>query len=122
MARSVIIGTGSYIPTVIKKNSDFLNQAFYTEDNTLIPQTPKIIEKFEKITGIAERRYVEMDLRTSDIAAIAGRLAIEDCHIDPETLDLLIVAHNFGDVRDYNMQIDTVPSLANRVKQLLKIK
>ena len=122
MPRTVIIGTGSYIPTVIKKNSDFLHQAFYAEDNTLIPQTPRIIEKFEKITGIAERRYVDADLRTSDIAAIAGRLAIEDSGIDPESLDLLIVAHNFGDVRNHNMQIDTVPSLANRVKQLLKIK
>jgi 3-oxoacyl-[acyl-carrier-protein] synthase-3 len=122
MARSVITGTGSYIPTVIKKNSDFINQEFYAEDNTLIPQTPRIIEKFEKITGIAERRYVSDNLRTSDIGAIAGKLAIEDSGIDPETLDMIIVAHNFGDVRNTNMQIDTVPSLANRVKQLLGIK
>lgn len=122
MAKTVIIGTGSYIPTVIKKNIDFINQAFYAEDNTLIPQTQRIIEKFEKITGIAERRYVSDDLRTSDIGAFAGKLAIEDSRIDPETLDLIIVAHNFGDVRGTAMQIDTVPSLANRVKQLLGIK
>ncbi|HKH62141.1 MAG TPA: 3-oxoacyl-ACP synthase III family protein [Flavitalea sp.] len=122
MARTVIIGTGSYIPTVIKKNSDFLKQAFYAEDNTLIPQTQRIIEKFEKITGIAERRYISDDLRTSDIGTLAGKLAIEDSGIDPETLDLIIVAHNFGDVRGTAMQIDTVPSLANRVKQLLGIK
>ena len=122
MARTVIIGTGSYIPTVVKKNSDFTKQAFYAEDNTLIPQTQRIIEKFEKITGIAERRYVSDDLRTSDIGTFAGKLAIEDSGIDPETLDLIIVAHNFGDVRGTAMQIDTVPSLANRVKQLLGIK
>jgi len=122
MLRSVITGTGSYIPTEIKKNSDFINQEFYAEDNSLIPQTPRIIEKFEKITGIAERRYVSENLRTSDIGAIAGRLAIRDSNIDPETLDMIICAHNFGDVKDQCMQIDTVPSLANRIKQLLGIK
>lgn len=122
MLRSVITGTGSYIPTVIKKNSDFISQEFYAEDNSLIPQTSKIIDKFEKITGISERRYVTSDLRTSDIAAIAARLALEDSNIDPERLDLIIVAHNFGDVTDARLQIDTVPSLANRVKHILKIK
>ena len=122
MRRTVIIGTGSYIPTVIKKNTDFIKQAFYAEDNTLIPQTPRIIEKFQKITGIAERRYVSDDLCTSDIAAVSGRLAIEDSGIDPESLDMIIVAHNFGDVKGTTMQIDTVPSLGNRVKQLLAIK
>ena len=35
---------------------------------------------------------------------------------------MIIVAHNFGDVKGTTMQIDTVPSLANRVKQLLAIK
>lgn len=99
-----------------------MQQEFYGEDDMLIPQTARIIEKFEKITGIAERRYVSDDLRTSDIAAIAGMLAIEDSGIDPESLDLVIVAHNFGDVRNDRMEIDTVPSLANRVKQLLQIK
>ena len=75
MRRSVITGTGCYIPTVIKNNNDFVNQEFYGEDRMLIPQTAKIIEKFEKITGIAERRYVEQNLRTSDIAAIACQVA-----------------------------------------------
>lgn len=122
MRRSVITGTGCYIPTVIKNNNDFVNQEFYGEDRMLIPQTAKIIEKFEKITGIAERRYVEQNLRTSDIAAIAGQVAIEDSGINPESLDMIIVAHNFGDVSNGRMEIDTVPSLANRVKSALKIR
>ncbi len=122
MLNTVITGTGSYIPSVRKKNSDFINQEFYAEDNTLIPQTSKIIEKFEKITGIAERRYITADLRTSDIAAIAAREAINDSNTDPEILDLIIVAHNFGDVADRSLQVDTVPSLANRVKHLLNIR
>lgn len=122
MPRSVITGTGSYIPTVIKKNSDFLGQEFYGEDGNLIPQTSRIIEKFEKITGIAERRYVTDNLTTSQIAAFAGKLAVEDSGIDAESLDLIIVAHNFGDVKSGDVTLDTVPSLANRVKQLLHIK
>lgn len=122
MFKSVIIGTGSYIPTVVKKNSDFIDQEFYSEDNNLIPQTSRIIEKFENITGISERRYISSELHTSDIAALAAKFAIEDSGINPETLDLIIVAHNFGDVGISRLQVDTVPSLGNRVKHLLSIK
>jgi len=123
MYRSVITGTGSYIPTEIIKNSDFIEQQFYLEDKTPIEIEPHIIvDKFKKITGIAERRYVSAGLNTSDIAAQAATKAIEDSAIDPETLDLIIVAHNFGDVRKNSIQSDTVPALASRVKQKLGIK
>jgi 3-oxoacyl-[acyl-carrier-protein] synthase-3 len=47
---------------------------------------------------------------------------IEDSGIDPETLDYIIFAHNFGDVRFGTVQSDMVPSLAARVKHLLKIE
>jgi 3-oxoacyl-[acyl-carrier-protein] synthase-3 len=70
----VITGTGSYIPEIIRKNSDFANQKFFSEDNSEITIEPHIIiDKFQKITGIAERRYVSDDLNTSDIAALAGK-------------------------------------------------
>jgi 3-oxoacyl-[acyl-carrier-protein] synthase-3 len=123
MWRSVITGTGSYIPEVIKKNSDFANQGFFSEDHTAITIEPHIIiDKFQKITGIAERRYVTHELNNSDIAALAAKKAIEDSAIDAETLDLIIVAHNFGDVSKQSIQTDTVPSLASRVKHLLGIR
>src|SRR5690349_7024763 len=99
MFRTVITGTGSYIPTQIKKNSDFTHQRFYAEDKTAIKIEPHIlIDKFRNITGIDERRYVSDDLNTSDIATLAAASAIKSSGIDPETLDLLIVAQNFGDV------------------------
>jgi 3-oxoacyl-[acyl-carrier-protein] synthase-3 len=60
-------------------------------------------------------------LNNSDIAAFAAEKAIADSKIDPETLDLVIVAHNFGDVRSQSIQTDMVPSLANRVKHVLGI-
>ena len=122
MYRTVISGTGSYIPEIIKKNADFANQKFYAEDHSEITVEPHIIiDKFQKITGIAERRYVSDTLTTSDIAALAGKKAIADSRIDPETLDVIIVAHNFGDVNKESIQTDTVPSIANRVKHLLAI-
>jgi 3-oxoacyl-[acyl-carrier-protein] synthase-3 len=122
MLRSVITGTGSYIPTEIKTNKEFTAQTFYAEDNQPIKVDPQIIvEKFEKITGIAERRYVADKLNTSDIATFAAEQAILDSGIDAETLDVIIVAQNFGDVSKNSVQTNAVPALASRVKHLLKI-
>ena len=118
-----ITGTGSYIPKGITKNNRFEKNSFFTEDGTLIGQKNEIIiEKFKAITGIAERRYVEDKLLTSDIASFAALKAIENANIDVEELDYIIVAHNYGDVKHGSRQSDTVPSIASRVKHNLKIK
>ncbi|HEX8277474.1 MAG TPA: ketoacyl-ACP synthase III [Segetibacter sp.] len=123
MFRSVITGTGSYIPTVIKTNAQFVANTFYSEDSQPIKIEPELlVDKFKKITGIAERRYVTDDLNTSDIATLAAVKAIEHAAIDAETLDLIIVAQNFGDVVHNTKQPDAVPALASRVKHNLKIK
>ncbi len=122
MFRSVITGTGSYIPATIQSNTDFANHIFYTDNQQPLSAAPgEIVEKFRQITGIAERRYIPDELNTSDIAAIAGRMALDDSSIDPETLDQVIVAHNFGNVMKQTNQTDAVPSLANRVKHVLGI-
>jgi 3-oxoacyl-[acyl-carrier-protein] synthase III len=55
------------------------------------------------------------------MAIIASQAAITDAQLDPETLDYIIVAHNFGDVNVQGIQSEAVPSLASRVKQGLKI-
>jgi 3-oxoacyl-[acyl-carrier-protein] synthase-3 len=123
MKYSVITGTGSFLPPLVKKNDDFTEQPFYTEDQLLINSKKEIIiDKFRKITGIVERRYAPADLDASDLAAIAGNLAVADSQIDKETLDLIIVAHNFGDTTCGAIQSDAMPSLANRVKHQLAIK
>ena len=59
---------------------------------------------------------------TSDIAALAARDALDAAGLDPEALDYVIVAHNFGDVAADNRRSDLVPSLAARVKALLGIQ
>ena len=120
---SKITGTGSYIPNVITKNADFHQHQFLNLDGSLFPgDNETTIKKFKAITGIEERRYIDKELTTSDIAVIAAIKAIESSGIDPETLDSIIVAHNYGDVKSNSNQSDTVPSLATRVKARLRIK
>ncbi len=123
MLRTVITGTGSYIPTNIRLNKDFENHDFYGENKERLPTaSSEIVEKFKQITGIGERRYASPELTTSDIGAQAAEKAIEDSGIDRETIDQLIVAHNFGDVISNSIQSDAVPSLAARIKHILGIK
>ena len=118
-----ITGSGSYIPTVTIKNKDFSNHVFLNEDgsNFALPNDV-ITEKFYGITGIQERKYASDELTTSDIALIAAEKAIADANLDPETLDYIIFAHNFGDVNKGAIQSDMLPSLASRVKHKLRIK
>ena len=119
----IITGTGSYIPRTVTTNDQFNDHDFFNEDGTpLTDDNAVIIRKFKAITGIAERRYIKAEKVTSDIAAFAAEKAIADAGIDPETLDYIVVAHNYGDVKHGSSQSDTVPSLASRVKHLLKIK
>lgn len=118
-----ITGTGSYIPTQVVSNQDFENHVFLNDDGTLFPHSNEIIaQKFLEITGIAERRYLSDDLNTSDVATIAAEKAIADANLDAETLDYIIVAHNFGDVKKGAIQGDMLPSLASKIKHNLRIK
>lgn len=118
-----ITGVGSFIPGLKRKNSDFLKHEFRNVDGSQFPHANDItIEKFKAITGIEERRYLEENLCTSDMATVAAQKALEDAGIDPETLDYIIIAHNYGDVKYGSIQSDSVPSLATRVKHNLRIK
>jgi len=56
------------------------------------------------------------------MATIAAKIAIENANIDPETLDYIIFAHNFGDVKKGAIQGDMLPSLASKTKHNLGIK
>ena len=52
---------------------------------------------------------------------MAAEKAIKDAGVDPESLDYIILAHNFGDVKYGSKQSDSLPSLASRVKYNLGI-
>lgn len=75
-----IIGTGSYIPETIYTNE-------YLE--TIIPTNSQWI--YENV-GIRERHIAAPEEATSDLAAEAGRRAVEDAGLTPEDIDLIIVA------------------------------
>ena len=121
MPNSIIIATGSYIPSERIPNSHFLEREFYSPDGLRMEKTnAEIVETLYNITGIRERRYVADELTTTDIAYEAAAAALDD--IDPESLDYIIVAQNFGDVQSGNLRSDMVPTIASRVKHRLQIK
>ncbi len=120
---SKIIGVGNFIPLDTITNLFFKDHTFLDEAGQRHLQSNETIaSKLKQITGIEERRYASKDQVTSDLGFIAAKAAIEDSGIDPETLDYIIFAHNFGDVAFGTIQSDMVPSLAARVKHLLQIK
>ena len=120
---SIITGSGRYIPTRIIKNEKFLENVFYNSAGEKIAKkNEEIINKFFQITEIEERRYVEDKYVASDIGYFAAQDALDSSKIDKETLDYIIVAHNFGDVKKTNQKSDFVPCLAARIKQKLGIE
>ena len=121
MPNSIITATGSYIPDHRVPNTHFLKNTFFDANGNRIPRpNPEIIKKLHEITGIAERRYAPATVTTSEMATRAAEAALES--VDRETLDYIIVAHNFGDVNPVSLRCDTVPAIAARVKHHLRIK
>jgi len=78
--RTVIAGTGSYLPEKILTNFD-LEKMVDTTDEWIVSRT-----------GIRERHLASPEEATSDLATEAGRAALEMAGVDPADLDLIIVA------------------------------
>lgn len=121
---TTIIGSGSYIPEVVLKNEDFLNHEFYDpKDNTRFDKSnTEIIQKFKEITNIDERRWASDEQMTSDLGALAAQDALDSAGIDADSLDFLIVGHNFGDIAPNTNRSMLIPNIAARVKQRMNIK
>lgn len=80
-----IVGLGHYIPEEILASIDL-------EKSLGIPA-----ESILQRTGIRERHIARPEEATSDLAARAARLALNDARIDPEEIDLIIVATSTPD-------------------------
>ena len=120
---SRIIGVGAYLPGEIMPNEAFHQHVFLHPTGTPIPkEAPAIVSKFEAITEIAERRYAQRHMLSSDMAAEAAKLALKDAGLDAEELGCIILAHNFGDIPAGSHITDQLPNLAARVKGKLGIK
>ncbi len=118
-----ITGTGSVIPSKVEQNKSFSNHLFYDSNGDSIKNSNEvIIEKFKSITGIEQRRYIEDNQTVTDIAIEAANKSIDNAKINRESIDYIIVAHNVGDITFESNQIDTLPSLASKVKAGLEIK
>ena len=75
-----IAGTGHYVPDRILTNAD-LEKMVETSDEWIVTRT-----------GIRERHIAGPDTATSDLAAEAGRRALQNAGIAPEDVDLVIVS------------------------------
>lgn len=78
--RTIITGTGHYVPPRVVTNQD-LEKRMDTSD-----------EWIRQRSGIVERHHVEPGVGSSDLAAEAARRAIEDAKIDPATIDFVVAA------------------------------
>ncbi|HEB12548.1 MAG TPA: ketoacyl-ACP synthase III [Actinobacteria bacterium] len=75
-----IVGVGISVPDKVLTNAD-LEKMVDTSDEWIVTRT-----------GIKERRVVGPDTNVSDLAAEAGLAAIRDSGLNPEEIDLVMVA------------------------------
>ena len=80
LKNAIIIGTGSYTPEKVLKNSDL--------ENKVKTNSAWIIENL----GIHERRVASDNEFTSDLAARASLNAIKNANLVPSDIDLIILA------------------------------
>ncbi|MGV8839199.1 MAG: beta-ketoacyl-ACP synthase III [Bauldia sp.] len=80
MARSVVVGSGSYLPAKVLTNDD-LARMVDTSDEWIVQRT-----------GIRERHIAAEGEFTSDLATNAARRALESAGLTPADIDLIIVA------------------------------
>ncbi|MGV3043243.1 beta-ketoacyl-ACP synthase III [Staphylococcus rostri] len=94
-----IKGFGAYVPERVVDNSYF--EAYLDTSDAWISQ----------MTGIKERRWADEEQDTSHLAYEASVRAIEDAGIQPEDVDMVIVATSTGDHR--------FPTVANMLQERL---
>jgi 3-oxoacyl-[acyl-carrier-protein] synthase-3 len=85
MTRSVVIGCGSYLPGRVLTNAELAGKVD-TSDEWIVQRT-----------GIRERRIAAPGACTSDLAIAAARAALTNGDIDPQSIDLIILATSTPD-------------------------
>jgi 3-oxoacyl-[acyl-carrier-protein] synthase-3 len=78
--RTLITGTGHYVPPQVVTNFD-LEKLMNTTD-----------EWIRQRSGIVERRHVKVGVKTSDLACEAALRALESARIDKSEIDFIIAA------------------------------
>jgi 3-oxoacyl-[acyl-carrier-protein] synthase III len=85
VTRSVVLGCGSYLPSQILTNAD-LARKVDTSDEWIVQRT-----------GIRERHIAAPGETTSDLAIAAARGALAAGQIDPQSIDLIVLATSTPD-------------------------
>jgi 3-oxoacyl-[acyl-carrier-protein] synthase-3 len=85
VTRSVVLGCGSYLPSHILTNAD-LARKVDTSDAWIAQRT-----------GIRERRIAADGEHTSDLALAAARAALSAAAVDPQSIDLIVLATSTPD-------------------------
>jgi 3-oxoacyl-[acyl-carrier-protein] synthase III len=87
---SRVLGTGSYLPPGRVTNQELADRlaknGIETSDEWIVART-----------GIHARHFAEPNVTTSDLALVASQRAIEAADIDPQSIDLIIVATSTPD-------------------------
>lgn len=97
-----ILGTGSYLPELVRTNAD-LEKLVDTSDAWIIERT-----------GIRERRIAPPGMVTSDMATEAAKRALEQAELQPTDIDMIVVGTITPDV--------PMPATAAYVQQKLGAK
>jgi len=84
---AMILGTGHATPEKILTNTD-LEKIVDTSDEWITTRT-----------GIRQRHVAEPGTPLSELATAAARKALDDAHVEPEELDLIIVGTVTGDMK-----------------------
>ncbi len=100
-SRSVIIGTGSYLPKKRLSNED-LPQELETSHQWIVERT-----------GICARYLAAKGENTSDMAVEAAKKALHSANLSPQDIDMIILATSTPD--------HTFPATATRVQSKLGI-
>jgi 3-oxoacyl-[acyl-carrier-protein] synthase-3 len=85
VTRSVVLGCGSYLPSHILTNAE-LARKVDTSDEWIAQRT-----------GIRERRIAAAGENTSDLALAAARAALAAGDVDPQSIDLIVLATSTPD-------------------------
>ncbi|OZI23364.1 3-oxoacyl-ACP synthase [Bordetella genomosp. 9] len=87
---SVIAGSGSYLPPRVVSNDDLAAELATRDIQT---SDAWIVER----TGIRQRHIADRGVTTSDLAVEAARRALDDAGLQPQDIDLVIVATSTPD-------------------------
>ncbi len=102
--KSKIVGVGRYFPSRIVTSEEAEEMANFKKDGV-----KKGLCKM--LTGCEERRYAAEEEFSSDIAAMAGKAALENSGVEPGEIDAVIfcsVSHDFAEPATVNVVMDAM--------------